>query len=96
MNQGIENNHLSPMKEELTSVTKDVKDLLDKFNESQQNNYEDDFLASTKGKPITLVLDDGTEKSGLLNDIDKFRITIDIDGKQFHIFKHSITGYFAS
>lgn len=82
-------------KDKLANVTKDVKALLNKFNEAQDKNNEKEFFKNNKNKDLVLTLENGTQFKGKLLEIDKFRIKLETDGKIWHIFKHSIVSYYA-
>jgi sRNA-binding regulator protein Hfq len=81
-------------KDEINSLNKRVKFLLNEFNKSQNNNMENSFFTENKNKNIVIMLETGNEYQGKLLDIDKFRITVEKDNTPFHIFKHSIIGYY--
>ncbi len=81
-------------KDELNQLNKDVKYLLKKFNETQNNNTENDFYEENKDKNIVLIMENEEEHTGKLIDIDKFRIILENDGKPWHIFKHSVVAYY--
>lgn len=83
-------------KELITTLTRDVKSLLNKFNSAQSENDEAEFLEQNLGKNITLILETEKLETGKLQDIDKFRIMIEKSGKTIYLFKHSIVGYYAA
>ncbi len=80
--------------EEVAELTKTVKLLLDKFNKAQNNNLENDFIEDNLNHEIVIILEDGTERTGKLLGIDKFRINIELEGTSRFYFKHSVIGYY--
>ena len=81
-------------KETIAALTKDVKNLLNKFNSAQSENNEAEFLEKNQGKNIVIIMETDKQEEGKLLDIDKFRVMIDRNGKTVHLFKHSIIGYY--
>ncbi len=57
---------------------------------------EEEFLEKNKGKKITLQLINNKDINGILESLDKYRITIIVDGDARSYYKHAIVSYFSA
>ncbi len=77
----------------LTILENTIKKLSNRFEQYGFNDSkEEDFLNENKGKQITIELQD-KQIEGILENIDKYRICINLDGTLHYFYKHAIIGY---
>ncbi|HCL55674.1 MAG TPA: hypothetical protein DHW82_01515 [Spirochaetia bacterium] len=76
------------------NLDKIVKSLEEKVHIITTEDREGVFLVENSGKKITLIFQNKEEISGELLDIDKNRILIKINEREYYYYKHAITGYY--
>ena len=83
-----------------------LKDIIDTLNEAKElssklnrllieKNFEKEFRDANIGKNICLITYDNGEKKGKLISIDKYKIVIEIDGKEYSYYKNGLIGFYA-
>lgn len=86
----------------INNIQNELKGMRNRLNgygrrlELFEAHTEKGFLEKNKEKEIVLLLSTGKEEKGILDDIDKYRIAINKNGKNYFYYKHAVIGYYLS
>lgn len=86
--------HSSSKTLQLLNKAKALSQELNKWMK-EKNHLEESFLAQHKNKPIFITTLKGQEKQGILKNMNRFRIELEINGKEYFFSKGNILSFYA-
>jgi uncharacterized Fe-S cluster-containing protein len=90
----FEKNKFDKKQDSLKILDNTIKKLQNRYKQFGYNDSkEEDFLNENKGSEVVLQLKN-KDVSGILDAIDKYRITIIQEGKPVHYYKHAVASYY--